>query len=61
MSNQASNMKRGAMRQVLLVAVVVALLSGCGTMVADGYRPTFDVKELYEKLERQSGGSGDGA
>jgi uncharacterized protein YceK len=53
-------MKRGAMRQVLLIAVVAALLGGCGTMVTDGYRPTFDVKELYEKLERQSGGGGEG-
>ena len=53
---KADNMKRGAMRQVLLITVVAALLGGCGTMVTDGYRPTFDVKELYEKLERQSGG-----
>jgi uncharacterized protein YceK len=48
------------MRQVLLIAVVAALLGGCGTMVADVSRPTFDVKELYEKLDRQSGGGGEG-
>jgi uncharacterized protein YceK len=50
------------MRQVLLIAMVAAaaLFGGCGTMVTDGYRSTFDVKELYEKLERQSGGGGEG-
>jgi hypothetical protein len=60
MSNQSRQDEAGGMRQVLLIAAVAALLGGCGTMVTDGYPPTFDVKELYEKLERQSGGGGEG-
>jgi len=48
------------MRQVLLTAVVAALLAACGTTIPEGYRSTFDPRDLYEKLERQSGGGGEG-
>jgi hypothetical protein len=58
---QSQQHEAGAMRQFLLIAVVADLLAASGgTTVPEGYRATFDPKGLYEKLERQLVGGGEG-